>query len=606
MSVGRGIQSVIFYYLSCTPCTKVSNRRNRKRQSEKDKAEREAVALQNPDTYRQPSPFRTNVYWAEEIQVGPGPPLRRLPKKERKRRQLEKDGRGRSPTRKQIQNTTPEKKDVLAVPEPAYLGGLKGIIKNNQNRLSGLESKWKDWRRFQREDEELWGDNESMEDLAPRVMDSRQGPVRNSVGGSSIGVPGLLQLDMHGKSNERREGYWMARHPPVNDLHPPVVSVPNRSKPANQWMLQPPPPSAVMNGYKHSSRYRSDSENNGRKDRATKVKTNNEIDNVEGEIIQNNAIAEPSTQHQDAPPTDSPVLDGATDDRRHPEHGDSGIDVSGSSDQSTTSRDATIRQDFAYTIKPHIPTQPFTNTKTTTKPKLQPPAPSHLPTSSRNSSTRSKKASRVAMPIRSSPLESKRTETRHTSRPGLPRVLSNPTSTTTINYISLQRAQFDGVFAVVNTKSHGNPRLSNDLVDVDADAEREEEDEREDEEEEQVDPLDSRPPRRRRGHTESQASARRRRHNKDFLHARQWPDDPRGGNDEESRAFQEEENDDENDDDAEHEAEEEDRFGYGIPWPQKQKQQQHQQQQKQQQQQRNYFTLPIGPNIGGRRWSFDL
>lgn len=562
MSVGRGIQSVIFYYLSCAPCTKVANRRNRKRQSEKDKAQREAVALQNPDTYRQPSPFRTNQYWAEEIRAGPGPPLRRLPKKERKRRQLEKDERGRSPTRRQSQGEG--KKDILALPEPAYLGGIKTIIRNNQNRLSGLESKWKDWRGFQREDEELWG-NESTDDLNDMEPDSRRGPVRH---GSSIGVPGPLQLDSQGRLCERREGYWMARHPPVNDLHPPVVSVPNRSKPANQWMLQPPPPSAVMNGYRHSSRYRSDSENGTRKDRG-KMATfvGREITQAPAEF--NNTtkqIEKFSTQVQSVPPSSSPLLDGVADDSRGPQHhGDSGIDVSGSSDQSTTSQDQTIRHDFAYAAESAIITQPVATSKIITKRRAQTSSTSHASVVSQ-SSRGAKKASRVAMPIRAPNQSSDhRGHKSSTSRPHLSRVLSNPDSTVS-NYVSLDRAQLGGRAATGKTNylSHHLP------IEDDRDDEADIEDE-----EDLVDPLDPRPPRRRRGQTESQAETGKRA--KGLLFPNLWMP----GHDNVIEPQHEE-----GDEDVATNAEDE----YAAA-----------------KSQQNYFTLPAGSGMsGGRRWSFDL
>jgi len=569
MSVGRGIQSVIFYYLSCAPCTKVANRRNRKRQSDKDKSEREAIALQNPNTYRQPSPFRTNEYWAEEIRAGPGPPVRRLPKKERKRRQLEKDDRGRPTTREQTQEAS-ENRDVLAIPEPAYLGGLKGIIKNNQNRLSGLESKWKDWRRFQREDEELWG-GESMEDLAIRVPDMRPGPIRHSVGGSSIGVPGLYQLDDHEKMQEKRESYWVARHPPVNDLHPPVVSVPNRSKPANQSMLQPPPPSAVMNGYKHSRRYRSDSENRGRKNRGKRIRADNEAGAgmYEAKDSVENISAVSATRQQPAIQSSSPTLDGAIDTPGHQRHGDSGVDVSGSSDQSTTSQDKTIRHDFAYTQRHPPPTTSNTTSKVNTKRKHTSLSTSHTSIIGTN------KASRVAMPIRSPIEPSERTKQKSLYRPRLARVLSNPTSGT-LDYISLDRAQLDGL---VN-RDKKPPLHDADEDEDEADAE-DEEDEDEEGEEDLIDPLDSRPSRRKRGHTESQAQSGTER--KSHLYPDRWAfghhdmSDPRQEEEEEASDVMEED---------------EDGYGYGYATFSNQQ---------------NYSTLPSGPSIGGgRRWSFDL
>lgn len=46
----------------------------------------------------------------------------------------------------------------------------------------------------------------------------------------------------------RSGSYYSARAPPVNDLHPPVVSLPSPDVADNRWMLQPPPRASVMAG----------------------------------------------------------------------------------------------------------------------------------------------------------------------------------------------------------------------------------------------------------------------------------------------------------------------------------------------------------------------
>jgi len=101
-----------------------------------------------------------------------------------------------------------------------------------------------DWnyKRYQREDEELWGDENSW--TGQKLMDA----IKQA--GSSAGrfVELKLGIDKQVTDEDRRNFYSTPRNPPVNDYHPPVVS----SKPVNKnglaWMLQPPPPAKVMEG----------------------------------------------------------------------------------------------------------------------------------------------------------------------------------------------------------------------------------------------------------------------------------------------------------------------------------------------------------------------
>lgn len=510
MSLGRGIQSAIFYYLSCAPCTKAAHRRNRKKQLNQDRKQREALFEDDPTTYRQPSPYRTNEYWAEEIRLGPGPPERRLPKKERKkRREEDAAGRGRSAVRADNQQDAQEKKlELPRLPEPAHLSGLRGILKNTENRFSGLD--WRErWRRFQREDEDLWGGESSSDESDSSSERPRLGPPRQSVAGSSIGVPGPFHMRLHQHHSKKRpeEGYWTARNPPVNDLHPPVVSVPTRSRASNQWMLQPPPPSGVMNGYTPISRNRSDSENSRapgarqtkrvRLDRDISVRlieeklALGEIENAEG----GGSLPAPLQQSLER----SAVSDGTFDDHRLQKQSDSGVDVTGSSDQSRTSQDGTTRHDFAFTDGRITQAQGLTK-KHSTKRK---PRTSTMSSSKESvvgtSIGKSKKASRVAMPTpyASQLPQSSNTRKNSAQRPRLSRVFSNPEKLAMHEYRSISQAQLDGTSSTqmllhqtqLSPKPHSNNFLDEDDNEADT-------------EEDLVDPLDARA-RRKRGVTES-------------------------------------------------------------------------------------------------------
>jgi hypothetical protein len=92
-------------------------------------------------------------------------------------------------------------------------------------------------RRYQREDEELWGFGEPDPTM-------RKGSQSNGTG-SSVGVAGISRP---GTAYSTAESYYTARAPPVNDLHPPVVSMPSPNAADNKWMLQPPPRAKIMNG----------------------------------------------------------------------------------------------------------------------------------------------------------------------------------------------------------------------------------------------------------------------------------------------------------------------------------------------------------------------
>jgi len=193
----RGAQSAVFYYATCTPCAMSIDRRKRKKeaaraQREKEKLERDLVTDQ-PRPFPQPTPFSTNEGWREEIILGPGPPARRGGKP---------NVRTNSWTTDNTDNSSHLKKDKS--------GGLR----------QPLGERWKSMR-YQREDEPLWG---------------------QEVRGSSIGFSGRGRADR----NEPCK-YDTARVPPVNDLHPPIVSGPC-SRAETRWMLQPPPSAKIMAG----------------------------------------------------------------------------------------------------------------------------------------------------------------------------------------------------------------------------------------------------------------------------------------------------------------------------------------------------------------------
>ncbi|KAL2221106.1 hypothetical protein M432DRAFT_256871 [Thermoascus aurantiacus ATCC 26904] len=196
----RGAQSAIWYYASCTPCAECFDRRKRKKEAERsqrEKAKAAALVTEQPRPFPQPTPFSTNPGWKEEIALGPGPPARR--------------GRQRT-------NNRPR--------GGQQAGGESASLSTESSRSVGDESSQRKdkrltWMRYQREDEPLWGEE---------------------IKGSSVGISGAGRAETSSSSK-----YYIARVPPVNDLHPPIVSCPT-SRAEVRWMLQPPPSARVMAG----------------------------------------------------------------------------------------------------------------------------------------------------------------------------------------------------------------------------------------------------------------------------------------------------------------------------------------------------------------------
>ncbi|KAI9857432.1 MAG: hypothetical protein M1824_004840 [Vezdaea acicularis] len=209
--LGVAIQSVVYFVVSCSSCRQAIYRRKRKQEAVNAKRAKQQIEMDEPGLYRHPSPFATNPHWDEEIRMGPGPPLKK---------KAAKNGKG--------DRGRPHTTDGSTGPE---------ITLNNEGRSMSLSDDDDNWnrRRYQREDEDLWGIHMNR----PNHRDSMSGLSR--VGSNSS------------------DKYFTARNPPVNELHPPVVSKLPTNKNQMKWMLQPPPRAAVMEGKERANRSRSGS-----------------------------------------------------------------------------------------------------------------------------------------------------------------------------------------------------------------------------------------------------------------------------------------------------------------------------------------------------------
>ncbi|KAF2873310.1 hypothetical protein BDV95DRAFT_489053 [Massariosphaeria phaeospora] len=213
----KGVQSAVFHYLSCTPCTGYGYRRNRRKHARLARKAKEKLQLERPELYHHPEPTGTNPYWGEEILMGPGPP----PRRGKRTNTGSQKGIARAGTHSTVVSQGGSSMDVER-PEDMRLSD-ETLDDDNWNH-----------KRYQREDENLWGFDEA-------VLPAD--PVRLGSSGSSVGVAGLSR-----PGTSRSESYYSVRAPPVNDLHPPVVSLPSPHPLDNRWMLQPPPKASVMSG----------------------------------------------------------------------------------------------------------------------------------------------------------------------------------------------------------------------------------------------------------------------------------------------------------------------------------------------------------------------
>ncbi|KAK5168047.1 uncharacterized protein LTR77_006615 [Saxophila tyrrhenica] len=226
MAIHRGIQSAIFYYLSCAPCAEARYRKKRKQEAVRGRAERAALEAEMPDVYRHPSPSSTNPYWQSEIAAGPALVSRGKKKANANNRQ---SGRGLK------SSATRRSNDTSSTSLTQRDGG--------SSRNGRVDSKWH-FQQFQRDDEPYG--SASTERLASNT----------TLDGSASGRSGISRPP---KAKTRTgDDYFDVRNPEVNERHPAVVTRISSREEA-QWLMAPPPTADFMSGKERSSRSRSDS-----------------------------------------------------------------------------------------------------------------------------------------------------------------------------------------------------------------------------------------------------------------------------------------------------------------------------------------------------------
>ncbi|KJZ76677.1 hypothetical protein HIM_04013 [Hirsutella minnesotensis 3608] len=292
MSFPVAVQSAVFYIVACTPCAKVRHRQKAKDQAKKERLEKAKLVTEQPGLYRHPSPFNTNPYWQDEINMGPSLP-KKSASKNSSQRGLASSGRESSATPSMSEHT------IMADSRTNFGDGLSTTPEDDT-----VSEDWNRRRGYQREDEELWG---QLGMPSHRLIDAFS-KARDSAGRL---IDATLGIDKEVTDQERRDFYFSPRNPPVNDYHPPVVSSKPTHRDARKWMLQPPPPAKVMEGKVPVSRAISiGSKSSGKtmasedsqlsrsmQDRLMKERLRKENDPTETELIESLFRSRRSTSH---------------------------------------------------------------------------------------------------------------------------------------------------------------------------------------------------------------------------------------------------------------------------------------------------------------------
>ncbi|PNY28888.1 Uncharacterized protein TCAP_01189 [Tolypocladium capitatum] len=228
MSFPVAFRSAVFYFVACTPCAKVRHRQKAKEKAKKERLDKTRLETEQPGLYRHPSPFNTNPYWQEEIDMGPSLPKKSISKNSSQRGLTSSGGDSSIPSMSEHSNIGDSRTNV-------------GDDLSTKPEDDTVSEDWNKRRGYQREDEELWG---QLGGSGHRLMDALS-KARDSAGRL---IDATLGIEKEVTEQERRDFYFSPRNPPVNDYHPPVVSSRPPHRDARKWMLQPPPPAKVMEG----------------------------------------------------------------------------------------------------------------------------------------------------------------------------------------------------------------------------------------------------------------------------------------------------------------------------------------------------------------------
>ncbi|KAH6898493.1 hypothetical protein B0T10DRAFT_111134 [Thelonectria olida] len=227
MSFPVAFQSAVFYVLSCAPCAKVRHRKKARERAKREREEKARLESNQPELYQHPSPFNTNPYWREEINMGPSLPKKSASKNSSQRGLTSSGGDSSALSISEHTNTAVE--SHLNIAPSTTVMSDDDALSDDWNRRKG----------YQREDEELWGQwsGQKLMEAISKARDSAGRLIESTLG-----------IDKEVSDQDRREFYFAPKNQPINEYHPPVVSSKAPCKDAHRWMLQPPPPAKFMEG----------------------------------------------------------------------------------------------------------------------------------------------------------------------------------------------------------------------------------------------------------------------------------------------------------------------------------------------------------------------
>lgn len=234
MAIHRGIQSAIFYYLSCAPCAEARYRKKRKQDAVRGRAERAALEAEMPDVYRHPSPSSTNPFWQTEIAAGPV-----LAARGKKKGNADRSGRQGVKTSGTQQSNESDAPSSLDLSQRNATG--------TGSRDGRVVCRWQ-FQQFQREDEPYTYASRSVERMASS----------STLDGSGSQQSGGVARPSKARLRPAPDGYMEARNPEISDRHPAIATkISTREEAA--WLMAPPPTADFMSGKEKGGRSRSDS-----------------------------------------------------------------------------------------------------------------------------------------------------------------------------------------------------------------------------------------------------------------------------------------------------------------------------------------------------------
>ncbi|KAJ9630320.1 uncharacterized protein PV06_02493 [Exophiala oligosperma] len=283
----RGVQSACFYYISLTPCLEFQHKRKRKQEARAAKAPQTDIVTTQPRPVTQPRAFETNEAWAYELMLGPGPPkgwkgdtlLRKyqkhMAKKAKESDETEAEAEPDHPrlqsqptmssqvsTQPTLSSTRPPPSatattvsDTQSTSDKAsnapsrpfkerHLSSAYGYIKDSL--IVNLHPEGWNWKKYNREDEDLFGFGAKMKGLWNRAVSS----AHNEGSGGQVSTQQRKRAET---TTSEGYDYQRGRNPEVNDLHPPIVSQLPATSADARWMLLGPPSGDVMMGRKQAT-----------------------------------------------------------------------------------------------------------------------------------------------------------------------------------------------------------------------------------------------------------------------------------------------------------------------------------------------------------------